>query len=74
MNVCDQPVAWCVGKWSGWFAAWRWLDVQFLWPCCRAIEPDLHRARVHFAIRISDRPHWLALDDEEIQRLIGELL
>lgn len=51
----------------------RAIDLDILWPTCRANATDLDHARAAFAYHAFHDPAWLALGHDEIVRRIDEL-
>jgi hypothetical protein len=59
---------------------WRWyagrlrrLDMEILWPTCKAEAPDLDHARAAFAVHAFNDPAWLVLGEAAIVKAIDEL-
>ncbi len=50
----------------------RQLDLEILWPTCRAVG-DVDLARVAFAVHAFHDPAWLRLGEDEIKRIIDGL-
>lgn len=58
---------------SHWQARQRAIDLDVLWPACRANAPDLDHARAVFALHAFHDPAWLALGYDEVVRRIDAL-
>lgn len=58
---------------SWWQARQRAIDLDVLWPACRANATDLDHARAAFAYHAFHDSPWLALGHDEIVRRIDEL-
>jgi hypothetical protein len=65
--------AWVTWLADFWHARQRKIDLQFLWPSCRDLAPDLNHARMAFAVHAHNDKAWLALGEAEIERIISEL-
>lgn len=56
-----------------WRARQRRMDLELLWPECRAVAADLDHAKAAFAMHAFHDRAWLALGDDEIKRRIDAL-
>lgn len=58
---------------SWWRARVRRLDVEILWPLCRAGASDLDYAKAAFALHAFNEPAWRELGDEALIDFIDRL-
>ena len=56
-----------------WYARVRRIDLDVLWPICKAGANDLDHAKAAFATHAFNDPAWQALGEAEIFRRIDEL-
>lgn len=56
-----------------WHARQRAIDMQLLWPQCRALAEDLDHAKAAFAVHVFNDPAWLELGRDNVFRFIDEL-
>lgn len=61
-----------------WLFSWqhrlrRRIDLDILWPECKANAPDITLAKVAFAMHAFHDRAWLVLGEDEIRRQIDEL-
>jgi hypothetical protein len=56
-----------------WWARVRRLDLEILWPACKAEAPDLDHARAAFAVHAFHDNAWLSLGEQALMTAIDEL-
>lgn len=56
-----------------WHKRQRQIDLDILWPSCRALAPDLDHAKAAFAVHAFHDQAWLCLGEDEIKRRIDAL-
>lgn len=56
-----------------WRARVRRLDLEILWPLCRAGARDIDYARAAFAIHAFNDPAWRELGEDELIAFIDRL-
>ena len=56
-----------------WYARQRAIDLQVLWPACKADAKDIDHAKAAFAVHAFNDPAWVCLGEEEIKRRIDAL-
>lgn len=56
-----------------WWARQRAIDLEILWPQCKAQAPDIEHARAAFAIHAFNDPAWVRHYQGDLFRIIGEL-
>lgn len=65
-------------KWLNWLAdIWharqRSVDLDVLWPTCKAQAPDMYTAKLVFSMHAFQDEAWTCLGEAEIRRRIDEL-
>jgi len=56
-----------------WHARQRAVDLQVLWPACKANAKDIDHAKAAFAVHAFNDPAWVCLGEREIKRRIDAL-
>jgi hypothetical protein len=56
-----------------WHARQRSIDLQVLWPACKANAKDIDHAKAAFAVHAFNDRAWVCLSEEEIKRRIDAL-
>ena len=56
---------------SWWHARLRRIDMEILWPTCKAQANDLDHAKAAFAVHAYHDPAWLELGDDLIPFIDG---
>jgi hypothetical protein len=56
-----------------WRAHQRQIDLDILWPACKAEAADLDHAKAAFAVHAFNDRAWLVLGEDEIIRFIEDL-
>ena len=56
--------------WNWWHARQRAIDVQMLWPLCKANAIDIDHARAAFGWHAHHDEAWLCLGEDEIAKRI----
>jgi hypothetical protein len=59
--------------WNWYDARRRRIDLEILWPSCKAQARDLDHAKAAFAVHAFNDDAWLSLSEDEIKRRIEEL-
>ena len=56
-----------------WYARLRRIDMQILWPSCKAQASDLNQAKAAFAVHCFHDRAWMFLGEGETYRIIDAL-
>ena len=56
-----------------WHARQRAVDLEILWPACKANAPNMAQAKMAFAVHAFRDEAWLCLGHDDIVRRIDEL-
>ena len=56
-----------------WYARQRRIDLEILWPTCKANARDLEIAKVVFCIHVAQDPAWLDVDADHVVALLEAL-
>ena len=56
-----------------WYARCRKIDMEVLWPSCKAQARDLDHAKAAFAIHAFNNPAWMFLGRDAVRRFIDDL-
>lgn len=56
-----------------WWARQRAIDLEILWPQCKAMAPDMDHARAAFAVHAFNDPAWVRHYQGGLFKAIEEL-
>lgn len=58
---------------SLWNQRRRRIDLQILWPVCKANAKSLEAAKVAFSAHVYNDPAWAELDGEHLRQIVAAL-